>query len=68
MVTGTGEPGATVTVRDANGTLLGTSVVLADGSFSVTLNPPQINEQILNVQQADPPAMSAPRCRSPHRT
>ncbi|SDT16075.1 VCBS repeat-containing protein [Pseudomonas sp. Z003-0.4C(8344-21)] len=61
LVTGTGEPGATVTVRDANGTLLGTSVVLADGSFSVTLNPPQINEQILNVQQADPPGnVSAP--------
>lgn len=55
LVTGTGEPGATVTVLDANGTLLGTSVVLADGSFSVELTPPQINEQILNVQQADPP-------------
>ncbi|MBV4484611.1 BapA prefix-like domain-containing protein [Pseudomonas sp. SWRI153] len=61
LVTGTGEPGATVTVQDANGTLLGTSVVLADGSFSVTLTPPQINEQILNVQQADPPGnVSAP--------
>ncbi|MHC8407041.1 BapA/Bap/LapF family large adhesin [Pseudomonas sp. TMB3-21] len=55
LVTGTGEPGATVTVQDANGTLLGTSLVLADGSFSVTLNPPQINLQILSVQQADPP-------------
>ncbi|HWH87643.1 MAG TPA: Ig-like domain-containing protein [Pseudomonas sp.] len=61
LVTGTGEPGATVTVRDANGTLLGTSVVLGDGTFSVTLNPPQINEQILSVQQADPPGnVSAP--------
>ncbi|MCF5070982.1 hypothetical protein GIW70_22655, partial [Pseudomonas syringae] len=61
LVTGTGEPGATVTVLDANGTLLGTSVVLADGSFSVTLTPPQINEQILSVQQADPPGnVSAP--------
>ncbi|WP_185057724.1 Ig-like domain-containing protein, partial [Pseudomonas brassicacearum] len=61
LVIGTGEPGATVTVRDANGTLLGTSVVLGDGTFSVTLNPPQINEQILSVQQADPPGnVSAP--------
>ncbi|QXI18036.1 BapA/Bap/LapF family large adhesin [Pseudomonas hamedanensis] len=61
LVTGTGEPGATVTVQDANGVLLGTSVVLADGSFSVTLSPPQINEQVLSVQQADPPGnVSAP--------
>ncbi|MCP1475885.1 hypothetical protein ABIA54_000022 [Pseudomonas sp. EB276 TE3739] len=61
LVIGTGEPGATVTVRDANGTLLGTSVVLGDGTFSVTLNPPQINQQILSVQQADPPGnVSAP--------
>jgi len=55
VVTGTGEPGATVTVKDPAGNVLGTSVVLADGSFSVTLSTPQINNQILNVQQADPP-------------
>ncbi|MDC6383528.1 Ig-like domain-containing protein [Pseudomonas graminis] len=55
VVTGTGEAGATVTVRDAGGTLLGTTLVLADGSFSVTLSTPQINSQVLSVQQADPP-------------
>ncbi|MFP3848163.1 BapA/Bap/LapF family large adhesin [Pseudomonas sp. W5-01] len=55
VVTGTGEAGATVTVRDAGGTLLGTTLVLADGTFSVTLTTPQINSQVLSVQQADPP-------------
>ncbi len=55
VVTGTGEAGATVTVKDSAGNLLGTTAVLADGTFSVTLNTPQINNQILSVQQADPP-------------
>jgi len=55
VVTGTGEPGATVTVKDASGTLLGTGTVLGDGSFSVTLSTPQINKEVLSVQQADPP-------------
>ena len=61
VVTGTGEAGATVTVRDASGTLLGTTLVLADRTFSVTLTTPQINSQVLSVQQADPPGnVSAP--------
>ena len=55
VVTGTGEAGATVTVRDASGSLLGTTLVLTDGTFSVTLSTPQINSQVLSVQQADPP-------------
>jgi VCBS repeat-containing protein len=55
VVTGSGEPGATVTVTNAAGVLLGTTLVLADGSFRVTLAPAQINQQVLSVQQADPP-------------
>ncbi|BBH44398.1 BapA/Bap/LapF family large adhesin [Pseudomonas sp. KU43P] len=55
VVTGRGEVGATVTVANAAGVVLGTTVVLADGSFSVQLTPPQINQQVLSVQQADPP-------------
>ncbi|MGV2835632.1 Ig-like domain-containing protein, partial [Pseudomonas shirazensis] len=55
MIAGRGEAGATVTVTDANGTLLGTTKVLADGSFEVMLTPAQINQQVLAVQQADPP-------------
>ncbi|HEN8798904.1 TPA: VCBS domain-containing protein, partial [Pseudomonas putida] len=55
VVTGLGEPGATVTVNNAAGALLGTGTVLADGSFRVELSPPQINDEVLSVQQADPP-------------
>ncbi|QHG66965.1 BapA/Bap/LapF family large adhesin [Pseudomonas putida] len=55
VVSGSGEPGATVTVTNAAGVLLGTTLVLADGSFRVTLTPAQINQQVLSVQQADPP-------------
>uniref|UniRef100_UPI003905E89D BapA/Bap/LapF family large adhesin n=1 Tax=Pseudomonas putida TaxID=303 RepID=UPI003905E89D len=55
VVSGRGEPGATVTVNNAAGVLLGTTTVLADGSFRVELSPAQINQQALSVQQADPP-------------
>lgn len=55
LVSGRGEAGATVTVTNAAGEVLGTTVVLADGSFQVALTPAQINQQALSVQQADPP-------------
>ncbi|WP_449429784.1 BapA/Bap/LapF family large adhesin [Pseudomonas putida] len=61
VVSGRGEVGATVTVTNAAGVLLGTTSVLADGSFRVELTTPQINQQVLAVQQADPPGnISAP--------
>ncbi|MFJ7009813.1 BapA/Bap/LapF family large adhesin, partial [Pseudomonas putida] len=53
-LTGTGEVGATVTVRSANGTVLQTATVQPDGNFSVTLSPPQDNGQILSVTLSDP--------------
>lgn len=53
LVTGTGEPGATVTVTTAGGALLGNAQVLADGSFSVSLSSAQINLEVLNVRQTD---------------
>ncbi|WP_433735126.1 BapA/Bap/LapF family large adhesin [Pseudomonas monteilii] len=55
VVSGLGEAGATVTVSNAAGTVLGTGTVLADGTFRVELSPAQINHQVLSVQQADPP-------------
>ncbi|NIF28665.1 BapA prefix-like domain-containing protein [Pantoea sp. Tr-811] len=55
VVSGSGEPGATVTVTNAAGVVVGTTVVLADGTFRVELTPAQINQQVLSVQQADPP-------------
>lgn len=60
VVSGNGEAGATVTVRDGAGTLLATTLVLADGSFRVALTTPQINQQVLSVQQADPPGNVSP--------
>jgi VCBS repeat-containing protein len=52
-VAGRGEPGATITVRDAAGTVLGTAVVAADGSYTVTLATPQANGGALSVTQSD---------------
>ncbi|MBC3483523.1 BapA/Bap/LapF family large adhesin [Pseudomonas sp. SWRI77] len=61
VVTGLGEAGATVTVRNTAGTVLGFGTVQADGSFRVELTPAQINSEPLSVQQADPPGnISAP--------
>ncbi|MGO7251737.1 Ig-like domain-containing protein, partial [Rhizobium brockwellii] len=47
-VYGNGEPGATVQVVDTNGTPLGSAVVAADSSYTLTLNPPQISGQTLS--------------------
>ncbi|HKS13648.1 MAG TPA: Ig-like domain-containing protein, partial [Pseudomonas sp.] len=55
VVSGNGEAGATVTVSNAAGAVVGTSIVLADGTFRVELDTPQINQEPLSVQQADPP-------------
>ncbi|MBD8679148.1 BapA/Bap/LapF family large adhesin [Sphingomonas sp. CFBP 13720] len=52
-VTGTGEAGATVTVRDADGDVLGSATVLPDGSFTVPLTPRQANGEALSVVQSD---------------
>ncbi|UFH51529.1 Ig-like domain-containing protein [Pseudomonas sp. KNUC1026] len=54
LFSGYGEPGATVTVRSADGlTVLGTGTVQNDGSFSLTLNAAQLNGQVLRASQAD---------------
>ncbi|MDF2495951.1 Ig-like domain-containing protein, partial [Sphingomonas sp.] len=52
-VTGTGEPGATVTVRDASGAVIGTGVVDASGNVIVPLSPVQANGGAITVTQAD---------------
>jgi len=53
IVTGRGEPGATVTVTNAAGVVIGTAVVAADGSYSVTLTVPNVDGASLSIVQAD---------------
>lgn len=53
VLSGTGEAGATVTVRDAGGNVLGSAVVNGGGVYAVNLNAAQLNGQVLAVSQAD---------------
>ena len=59
-VTGTGEPGATVQVRDANGAVIGTGTVDAQGNVTVPLTTPQVNGQTISVTQTDPSGNDSP--------
>lgn len=52
-LTGRGEAGATVTVTDATGTVLGTALVASNGTFSLTLTPAQLNGRALTAIQSD---------------
>ena len=52
-ISGEGEVGAVVTVRAPDGTVLGTGTVGTNGSFTVVLSPPQIDEQNLQVVLTD---------------
>ncbi len=54
VVSGTGEPGATVTITGPDGTSIGTVPVAGDGTYTVTLSDPQINGETLTATQADP--------------
>ncbi|WP_143479457.1 Ig-like domain-containing protein, partial [Pseudomonas fluorescens] len=62
LLTGKGQAGTTVTVKDAAGNVLGTSTVGADGNFQVNLGTPQTNGETLQVTlkdalgQVSPPA------------
>jgi hypothetical protein len=53
VLSGVGEVGATVTVRNALGASLGTAVVGPDGTFSANLSAAQLNGQVLTVTQRD---------------
>ncbi len=58
-VTGRGEAGTTVTVRDAAGNVIGTGTVGADGTFDVSLNSLQTNGEKLGVTLTDPAGNSS---------
>ena len=42
-ITGSAEPGSTVTIRDPDGNVIGTGTAGSDGKFTVDLNKPQTN-------------------------
>ncbi|WP_010116921.1 BapA/Bap/LapF family large adhesin [Acinetobacter sp. P8-3-8] len=53
-VFGTSEPGATVQIKSvATGTILGTAIVAADGTYSVNLNPALVNAEKIEAIATD---------------
>lgn len=54
VVTGTAEPGSTVTITDNNNHVIGSGVTGPDGSFTITINPPQTNGETITAIATDP--------------
>ena len=59
-VTGTAEPGSTVTVKDENGNPIGTATAGDDGKFDVAINPPKTNGEELTVTATDKAGNTSP--------
>ncbi|KGQ62668.1 Ig-like domain-containing protein [Gallibacterium anatis] len=59
-VTGTAEPGSTVTVNDENGNPIGTATAGDDGKFDVAINPPKTNGEDLTVTATDKAGNTSP--------
>ncbi|WP_445115327.1 BapA/Bap/LapF family large adhesin [Acinetobacter sp. WZC-1] len=60
QVTGKGEPGSTVTVRDKDGNPIATATVGADGSFTAPLDKPLTNGETVSVGVTDPAGHTSP--------
>lgn len=54
VVTGTTEPGNTVVITSSSGTQIGSGVAGPDGSFTITINPPQTNGETIEAIATDP--------------
>jgi VCBS repeat-containing protein len=54
VVTGTAEPGNTVVITDSNNTPIGSGVAGEDGSFTITITPPQTNGETITAIATDP--------------
>ena len=54
VVTGTAEPGSTVTITDNNNHVIGSGVTGPDGSFTITITPPQTNGETITAIATDP--------------
>ncbi|MGQ6435039.1 Ig-like domain-containing protein, partial [Serratia sp. IR-2025] len=59
-VSGSGEPGSTVSVKDAGGKEIGTATVGKDGKFSATLDQPKTGGEVLSVTQTDMAGNTSP--------
>lgn len=59
-ITGTAEPGSTVTIKDGNGNVIGTGTTGSDGHFSIPTTPPQISGETLTAQATDPAGNTGP--------
>ncbi|MDD2066679.1 Ig-like domain-containing protein, partial [Pseudomonas sp. 25571] len=53
VITGRAEPGSTVRIVAADGTELGTALVGPTGIFSITLDPPQVDGEVLQATATD---------------
>ncbi|MDD1996404.1 Ig-like domain-containing protein, partial [Pseudomonas putida] len=58
-LTGSAPAGTRVEVHDANGTLIGSAIASADGTFSIELNPAQANGELLDVVAIDDSGVSS---------
>ncbi|HCW0181164.1 TPA: BapA prefix-like domain-containing protein [Citrobacter freundii] len=60
VVTGTTEPGNTVVITDAGNNPIGNGVAGPDGTFSITINPPQTNGETITAVATDPAGNLSP--------
>lgn len=59
-ITGNAEAGSTVTIKDANGNVIGTGTAGSDGSFTITLTSPKLDGETLTATATDPSGNTGP--------
>lgn len=59
-VTGTAEPGSTITLKDANGNVIGTGKTGSDGNFTVSLDTPLTNGEQVTATATDNAGNTSP--------
>ncbi|EGK58458.1 Ig-like domain-containing protein [Enterobacter hormaechei] len=59
-VTGTAEPGSTVTLKDADGNTIGTGKADSDGKFTIDLGTPLTNGEQITATATDPSGNTSP--------
>lgn len=59
-ITGNAEAGSTVTIKDANGNVIGTGTAGSDGSFTIALTTPKLDGETLTATATDPSGNTGP--------